>query len=199
MYPIYGLAFVIATVNRLKKEQGMFAKIFSKKPQATAAVAQALYNKVVNQARNPVIFQKFAIPDTVEGRFESLALHLFIVLNTLKRRHEPATLEISQHLCDMFVADMDHSLRSMSMSEGKINTHIKKFVEGFYGRLVAYDQAFAEEKQKGLLQSLQKNIYGYNNSPLDMAQGLSDYAITQIALMDLKPITDLEFVTLEGL
>ena len=46
--------------------------------------AEKLYGAIVAQARLPVFYQEFGVPDTLEGRFVVLSLNLFAVLHRLK-------------------------------------------------------------------------------------------------------------------
>ncbi len=46
--------------------------------------AAKLYGAIVAQARLPVFYQRLGVPDTLEGRFLVLSLHLFAVLHRLK-------------------------------------------------------------------------------------------------------------------
>jgi hypothetical protein len=46
--------------------------------------AAKLYGAIVAQARLPVFYQGFGVPETLEGRFLVLSLHLFATLHRLK-------------------------------------------------------------------------------------------------------------------
>ena len=48
------------------------------RPQAFAA-----YASIVEHARAPDFFLRLDVPDTLDGRFEMIALHMFLVLNRL--------------------------------------------------------------------------------------------------------------------
>jgi cytochrome b pre-mRNA-processing protein 3 len=45
--------------------------------------ASEIYGAVVAQARNPEFYTSYAVPDSIEGRYEMIALHLAIVLERL--------------------------------------------------------------------------------------------------------------------
>ena len=47
-------------------------------------VTPDLGRRVVDRARDPVFYTEWGVPDTLDGRFELLALHAFLVLNRLK-------------------------------------------------------------------------------------------------------------------
>ncbi len=56
----------------------MFARLFKRLPAND--VPQELYGSVVAQARQPVFFTDYGFHDTVTGRFDLVALHLFHAL-----------------------------------------------------------------------------------------------------------------------
>jgi cytochrome b pre-mRNA-processing protein 3 len=154
-------------------------------------IAVSLYGRCVSMARSPEYYTMFAIQDKLLGRFEVLALHLFLILRRLKEEASPQARDISQELCDLFVADMDHSLRDARLSESKIDKSFKRFVEGFYGRLVAYDTGIDEGS---LGQAIFRNIY--DNDPVQRETGkkLTDRVSGLLAtLRQQSDITNLNF------
>lgn len=149
-----------------------------KRPLFTAH-ASNLYAAVTCRARQVVFYQDYQIPDTPQGRFEVLALHLALLLRRLKVPQPgdvvPLT-DLGQDLCDWIVADVEESLRVMRLSESKIPGYRKRFVEGFYGRLVAYDKALALSDVDMLKQAIRRNIYciqGYVAN--EVVEGLAAY------------------------
>ena len=47
--------------------------------------ARVLYGRIVAQARRPEFYTVCGVADTVPGRFEMIALHMFLVLYRLKQ------------------------------------------------------------------------------------------------------------------
>jgi len=78
--------------------------------------AARLYGSIVAQARLPVFYQELGVPDTLEGRFLVLSLHLFAVLQRLKAEG-PRALALAQELTDRFSADMDTVLREIGVGD----------------------------------------------------------------------------------
>ena len=92
-----------------------------------------------------------------------LALHLALVLRRLKflwSDEEDRCSGLSQNLCNWVVADIEESIRAMPVSDLKITRHLKGFIEGFYGRLIAYDKALELNDQDVLEQAIRRNVYG---------------------------------------
>src|SRR5665213_4255614 len=98
------------------------------RPQAYAA-----YTSIVEQARSPDLFLHLEVPDTLDGRYEMIALHVFLVLNRLKAEHE-ATADYGQALFDAMFADLDRGLREMGATDMGVGKRVKEMARGFYGR-----------------------------------------------------------------
>ena len=55
-----------------------------RKPQVAArGTIEAIYGMIVTQAREPLFYRDLGVPDTVNGRFDLLVLHLWMVLGRL--------------------------------------------------------------------------------------------------------------------
>lgn len=142
--------------------------ILKRKTNFSESLAVEIYKVVTFQARKKNLYHDYQIPDTPEGRFEVLSLHLSLFLRRLKfpsENEHRVFEEISQELSNWIVADIEESLRIMPLSDLKITHHLKGFMEGFYGRLVIYDKALECQDKNLLKQALKRNIYGITDCP----------------------------------
>ncbi len=152
--------------------------MFWKKTNSPAKeIAIKLYATCVDRVKTPEIYQAYSINDEVLGRFEVLSLFLFMMLRRLKQDTSTESAEISQELVDLFVEDMDHSLRNARLTEKGIDKNFKRFVEGFFGRLVAYDAALDDNS---LEQAIYRNVYDGNNEYNDASKKLGVYIKEQL-------------------
>lgn len=103
---------------------------------------EAIYGMIVAQARLPVFYQRYDVPDTVNGRFDMVLLHLWVVLRRLRESGRGGAL--AQALFDRFCSDMDANLREMGVGDLTVPKRMLKFAEAFYGRTAAYDSALQE-------------------------------------------------------
>jgi cytochrome b pre-mRNA-processing protein 3 len=126
--------------------------------------ARPLYEALVAQARWPDFFRGAGLPDSVDGRFESIVLHLFLLLHRLKGQGSEAA-ERSQALFDLFCLDMDRSLREMGAGDLGVGPRVKRMAKGFYGRTAAYDAALARDDDGALIDALRRNAYGTVGDP----------------------------------
>ena len=142
-----------------------------RKPRLAPGTIEAIYGMIVTQAREPIFYRDLGVPDTVNGRFDLLLLHLWLLLRRL-RTVEGAT-ELSQALFDRFCEDMDDNLREMGVGDQTVPKRMRAFGEAFYGRVQAYDQAI-EGGVEALAAAICKNIL--NGAGLDQAKRLAAYA-----------------------
>jgi cytochrome b pre-mRNA-processing protein 3 len=82
---------------------------FRKPPFAQRGTIEAIYGMIVTQAREPGFYRDLGVPDTVNGRFDLLVLHLWLVLRRV--RPTEGGVSLSQALFDRFCEDMDANLR----------------------------------------------------------------------------------------
>src|SRR6201989_2756047 len=121
---------------------------------------EAIYGMIVTQAREPLFYRDFGVPDTVNGRFDLLLLHLWLILRRVKSVEGGTAL--SQGLFDHFCNDMDDNLREMGVGDLTVPKRMQAFGEAFYGRTAAYDTAFAAG-EVDLAIALNRNIFNDAN------------------------------------
>lgn len=124
--------------------------------------ARRLYGAAVAQARRPEFYAGLGVPDSLDGRFELVALHLFLVLRRLKSH--PDAGAVGQELVDLFVADMDASLREMGAGDLGVGRRVKAMVQALYGRIAAYEAGLAGPRE-GLEAALRRNLFGTASEP----------------------------------
>lgn len=142
-------------------------RLFTPRPDKSRA--QHLYIALVEQARNPVFYTRLGVPDTLDGRFDVIVLHMHLVLQRLQAgfARSPELRELSRMLIEYYFADMDRSLREMGVGDTGISYRVQKMSSAFYGRLEAY--GMAGEDAQLWPEALRRNIYGTTEAP-DAAQ-----------------------------
>ena len=164
------------------------AKLFGK--AAPADPAMDLYDVIVQQARQPEFYRVCGVPDTVDGRFELVALHVFLVLHRLKTDGAANTRDLGQGVFDIFVQDMDASLREMGAGDLGVGKRVKAMIRGLYGRIGAYDAALGGE-QELLEQALQRNLYGTVSPSRQDVGRMADYIRGEVAALGQRPTAEL--------
>ena len=123
-----------------------------------AEPARALYEAVVAQARQPDFYLRCGVPDTLDGRFEMIALHSFIVLRRLRALGAEAE-GVAQDFVDTLVLDLDRSLREMGVGDLGVGKRVKRMAAGFHGRITAFEQGL-ECGPEELEAAVRRNVFG---------------------------------------
>lgn len=139
--------------------------------QPLDAFAAALYARVGADARAPVLFEACAIPDTLDGRFDALALHAALMIERLRR--EPDGEALAQAFFDAMFRHLDLTLREIGVQDLGVGRRIKIMAEGFHGRALAYRAALAADGPDSLVEVLRRNAYG--------GQPVEDAAVGRLA------------------
>ncbi|WP_395697508.1 ubiquinol-cytochrome C chaperone family protein [Methylocella sp.] len=136
----------------------MLAKLISwfSGDAANRRAVERLYAAVVERARTPSLYLDYGAPDTLDGRFELLALHAFLVLRRLNAMPAPAP-ELAQDLVNAVFAHFDGALREMGVGDPSVPKRMKTLAEAFLGRSLAYE---ATLRDGGLEEALKRNVYG---------------------------------------
>lgn len=122
-------------------------------PSAPAS-AGAAYIALLGAARNPFFFGRWAVPDTLDGRFELIVLHLALLQHRL--REIAGAKPFAQGISEAFINDMDRALRELGvLNPGR---RIKRMSKAYHGRLQAYGVALTDHEQ--LKAALARNLYG---------------------------------------
>lgn len=152
--------------------------------------ARLLFDRVVEQARRPHFYAVLGVPDTVDGRFDLIALHVWLVQRRLKAvapDAETTAEQVGQQLAEVFFYDMDLSLREMGASDIGVGRRVKRMIEGFVGRAQAYDEAFAAGPEAALPAVLTRNLYsGQTPAPGQMA-AMTAYLGAAAAALEAEP------------
>jgi cytochrome b pre-mRNA-processing protein 3 len=140
----------------------MFERIsglFSRDGSARRRRAADLYAAIALQARAAEPFRDLEVPDTLDGRFDSICLHALLVIRRLGREGEPGAV-LARDLYDALFADMDRGLREMGVGDLGIARRVRQMAEALMGRVKAYDASLESGDGTALEAALRRNLYG---------------------------------------
>lgn len=103
-------------------------------------IGRDLYERIVAQSRRPAFYSLASVPDTMEGRFEMIVLHLFLVLDRLKTAGQDGQ-KLGQRIMENLVADMDDALRQIGIGDMGVPRRIQKTAAAMRERVRDYDAA----------------------------------------------------------
>jgi cytochrome b pre-mRNA-processing protein 3 len=129
-----------------------------KRRTETGRRASELYGSVVAAARRPFFYEGIGVPDTPNGRFELIALHLFLVLESIKDRGQ-AERDLTQRTIERFVTDMDDCMREMGVGDIAVPKKVKRAAAVFCERVATYRGRLAEITSEGLEASLRNDVF----------------------------------------
>jgi cytochrome b pre-mRNA-processing protein 3 len=142
-----------------------------------------IYERIVAQSRDPALYMKCGVPDTMDGRLEMVLLHTVLVLERLQLEGA-AGQRLGQRLMEHLIADMDDSLRRIGLGDDSVSHRIKRLASAIAERVKDYRAAFADtssgSRPDALLASLLEHVFaakaGTSTVQLDAdAAALADY------------------------
>jgi cytochrome b pre-mRNA-processing protein 3 len=129
--------------------------LFRKDPARSQA--EALYDALAAQARMPEFFLAGGVPDTPEGRFDLLSVHMFLGIRRL-RAEGPGGAKSTRLLQEVFFERLDSALREMGVGDLSVGRKIRGLAEAFYGRYSSYEQNLNADGD-ALEHALARNVY----------------------------------------
>jgi len=149
-----------------------------------------LYLSIVAQARQPVFYRDWAVPDTIDGRFEMLMLHLVLVIERL-RGEDKAISAVGQGVFDFFLKDMDRNLREMGVGDMSVGKRMKKIGRSVYGRFDAFRPPLADRDLTVLAAAIDRNAFAGDSHPGE-ANRLAAYALECAERLASQATSDIE-------
>ncbi len=148
--------------------------------QANDSVVRRLYAALVDVSRRPALYAELGVPDTFEGRFESLTLHAALVLRRLQSSAAPGPA-LGQDLVDTIFWHFDRTLREMGVGDTVVPKRMKTMAEAFYGRCTAYEEALRGHPE-ALAATLARNV------AVSHAEPLARYVEASVAAIAAQPL-----------
>jgi cytochrome b pre-mRNA-processing protein 3 len=167
----------------------MFDRWFARRPPDDNS--EEVYRRIVAQARQPAFYAGGGVPDSLDGRFEMLALHLFLVLHRLQReRADAACAALAQALVDRAAADLDANLREMGAGDLGVGRRVKRMAGALYGRMAAYG-AGIDGGEAELRQALRRNLFATAEPSDGEVAAMAHYVLAAHGLLAGHPATEL--------
>lgn len=153
-----------------------------RKSQARKKQAERLCESLIARARVPEFFGPFGVADTIDGRFDLVTLHAWLVLTRLEAI---GARDLSQAVTDGLFVGFDEALRDLGVGDMGLGRRMKKMADAFYGRLKAYGDAPTPDE---LTDAIVRNVYRGDASRKEKARAIAAYveqARAQLARCDL--------------
>ena len=154
----------------------IFNLLFGRK----ADQAKALYAAIVAAARQPQFYRDMQVPDTIDGRFEMLVLHLALVVARLHGEQN----KLRQQLVNRFCVDMDDNVRELGAGDLGVSKKVRRMAEAFQGRYGAYEAA---QDLAAMSDAITRNVYA-GKAPSD---ALARYALSAREKLSAQALADI--------
>ncbi len=131
--------------------------LFSARRRREREAAERIYAASAAAARRPALYLDHGVPDTLQGRFEMVALHLFPVMHRLM--HDPGDApDLARLVAERFVADMDAAFREMGVGDLSVPKRMTALYRSFAGRIGAYKKGL-EDGGDALAAAVARNVF----------------------------------------
>ena len=157
--------------------------------RSEASTTEKFYGAIVAQARLPVFYRSFGVPDTLQGRFTLLALHLFAVLHRLKSGG-PEGSALAQELVDRFSQNMETVLRELGVSDMRVPQSMRRLAAASKGLFEDYETALAAGRAS-LAHAIAASLPGETESAELSSSALASYLMASIEALDRQDIASL--------
>ena len=125
---------------------GLLSRLFGRPGSSNI---RALYDAVVTEARQKHWYASGGVPDTIDGRFDMVALVLALVLMRFEAVHGEHD---AVRLTEIFIDDMDGQVREIGFGDLVVGKQVGRIMAMVGGRLGAYAGSFTDE-------ALVRNLY----------------------------------------
>lgn len=132
----------------------LLQRIFGETKQRGALLP--LYRAIVAAGRDPFWYREGEVPDTLDGRFDILAALAALVLLRFEAEGD-AGKGPSVLLTEVFIDDMDGTLRQVGIGDYVVGKHLGKMVGALGGRLSALRGA--EPGGEAFAAAVRRNIF----------------------------------------
>ncbi|HEX4261954.1 MAG TPA: ubiquinol-cytochrome C chaperone family protein [Acetobacteraceae bacterium] len=117
-----------------------------------------LYGAAVAAARDPFFYARLGVPDTLDGRFDLVGLHVCLLIRRL-RHDAPPGPALAQAVFDAMFSDMDINLREIGVSDLSVPKRVRAMWEALNGRARAYEAALDAADMAALAAALGRNVW----------------------------------------
>src|SRR5208282_5682843 len=151
---------------------------------ANRILIEQIHGEIVAAARAPALYQRFDVADSLEGRFEMIALHAGLVMRRLGA-FGGLGAEIAQDLIDCVFRHFEDALRELAIGDAGLARRMKGMAAAFAGRNRAYGEALAARDPEALAAALARNVYGASDvERAPRARDLAAYALGAALALD---------------
>jgi cytochrome b pre-mRNA-processing protein 3 len=149
-----------------------------------------LYGATVAAARDPFLYLAMGVPDTLDGRFDMVSLHAFLLIDRLRHAESPGPA-LAQAVFDAMFSDMDVNLREMGVGDLSVGRKVRVMWEAFHGRAAVYAATIKAGDIAALEAALERNVWRGAPAPDGASEALARAALAQQRHLATRSLNDL--------
>ncbi|MDG1995043.1 MAG: ubiquinol-cytochrome C chaperone family protein [Emcibacteraceae bacterium] len=156
----------------------MFDFIFKNKKLNDSA--HGLFSSVINQSREKVFYEKFLVEDSLDGRFDLMALHMALLLDKFDRNDELRDVPKMKRIIQEIMFDnLDLTLREIGVGDLGVGKKIKIMAEAFYGRMMVYQELLSKNNVVEMTEAIKRNLYRGKDIDESTVEEMTSYMFVQ--------------------
>ena len=168
-----------------KTVRAIFASLFGSNERRRRA--DRLLAAVTAQARRPGFYADLGVPDTLDGRFDLMALYGSLAFRALGTKGAEGAI-LAQDTLDLMFSAFDDALRSLGVGDNGIPRRVKTMGKAYIGRAAAYDAAIRAGDGAALEDAIVRNVYRGTAPGGDGARRLARFAMAEAAALEALPV-----------
>jgi cytochrome b pre-mRNA-processing protein 3 len=151
-------------MSRGRQARGLLAwwkdrRLTEREDRARRERSWQFYRALVAEARDTSLYRDLEVPDTSEGRFEMVALHVALAMRRL-RRIDGVGPAAARDLMEVMLTDMDRSVRELGIGDLSVGKYVKRMAQSLLSRMQTLERALPERDIAMLSAMLEHNVYG---------------------------------------
>lgn len=147
-----------------------------------------LYESALAQARQPLFYTDLGVPDTLDGRFDLIVLHMCVIRQALLvAGEEEGDGALLQAMDERFIKDMDYCLREVGVGDLSVGKQVKAMAGAYQGRWTRYRAALDADNEGAMMDAIVTNVYREIDVPDGAARAIATYCSTQVTALAKAP------------
>lgn len=156
---------------------------------------ETLYKKILIKSYNDWFYKDLEVKNDINGRFEIIVLHIFIIFYSLKENSEVNKI-FKQNFLETFIDELESTYRELGISDNTFGKKMKTAAKSLYGRLNIYNNTFKNNSR--FEEALLRNIWPLDTELTDKVHKLSEYTYKKVDKYSDKSFIEIIKISEEG-
>lgn len=154
-------------------------------------VAHTLFSKVIEQSRIPFFYTNYDVEDTLDGRFDLMALHMSLLIYKLDQSEDvPKVPELKRMLQEAMFDNLDLTMREVGVGDLGVGKKVKVMAEAFYGRIKVYQEIIDKDSRQAMQEAIKRNLYRDREVDNEVVKKIVEYYFQQWDNVNQQRLSD---------